>query len=59
MKQGRRENITTAKQIKIKIEYRNGTREEKHVDDYKGKDGVLCTYVRFGSTINIIGIEEI
>ncbi len=38
-----------AKQIKIKIEYRNGTREEKHVDDYKVKDGVLCTYVRFGA----------
>jgi hypothetical protein len=37
------------KQIKIKITYRNGTREEHCIDNYKIKDGCLCTYVRFGT----------
>lgn len=37
------------KQIKIKITYRNGTYEEHYIDDYKVKDGCLCTFIRFGT----------
>lgn len=49
LKTNNERKIAMSKQIKIKITYRNGTREEHCIDNYEIKDGCLCTYVRFGT----------
>ena len=36
------------KSYSILIEYRDGKKEERYVDDYSVRDGCLNLYVRFG-----------